>query len=289
MIYVGASGWSYEDWKGVVYPGGKTDQLEILSGLFKTLEINSTFYRPATAWMARSWAKKVAHLPDFLFTAKLWQRFTHGPNAAFSKEEVEAFNEGMKPLADAQRLGAVLAQFSFAFVDSPAARERLEHIAECFGRWPLVVEVRHASWAAPGALALILKLGYSLAATDQPMSKLSMPPVAKGPIGYMRLHGRNRRTWFKKNAGRDERYDYLYSPDEMQKFADEIRAMDEPAKKTFVFTNNHYGGQAVANALELRAILEGRRMNAPASLIETYPNLADFAEPIRAPRQGKLL
>ena len=289
MIYVGTSGWSYEDWKGIVYPAGRTDQLECLAGLFKALEINSTFYRPATAWMAKSWAKKVAGLPEFIFTAKLWQRFTHERNAKFSKEEVEAFNEGMKPLAQAGRLGAVLAQFSFAFVDAPEARERLERIAECFGRWPLVVEVRHASWAASEAFDFILKLGYSITATDQPMSKLSMPPVARGPIGYMRLHGRNRRTWFKKNAGRDEKYDYLYSPGQMRRFADEIRAMDEPAKKAFVFTNNHFRGQAVANALELRAILEDRKVPVSPTLLDAFPDLADFAEPQQTPRQGKLL
>ena len=290
MIAIGTSGWSYEDWRGTVYPAhGRVDGLTFLAEYFNVIEINSTFYRPPHADAARTWVKKVADRPEFVFTAKLWQRFTHGASPEFTDHEVRTFTEGIEPLAASGKLGAVLAQFSFAFEDHRAARARLKRIAECFGHWPLVLEVRHVSWSKPDALDFILSAGYSLAATDQPRTPRSMPPMAKGPIGYMRLHGRNRVAWFKKDAGRNERYDYLYTPEEMKSCAEAIKHTAANAKKTYVLANNHFRGQAVVNALQLRAMLENRKVAAPSSLIEAFPELGGFAQATDAPHQGRLI
>jgi len=291
-IWTGTSGWTYDDWRGVVYPERRdVDALRFLSAYFDAVEINSTFYRPADPRHAEGWLEKTADNERFLFTAKLWRRFTHDKSARFEDETARVFARGLQPLAGAGKLGALLAQFSFAFMDGARARERLARIRDAFGSWPLVLEVRHVSWSAPEAVAFIRELGYSLAQTDQPRSSKSMPilPASAGAIGYVRLHGRSR-AWFKKDSSRNEKYDYLYRPEQLQMFADLAKRTDETADKTFVFTNNHYRGQAAANALQLRFMLEGSRPSAPASLVEAYPELADFVNAEgSAGRQGTLL
>src|SRR5208283_627141 len=109
-IYVGTAGWSYPDWVGVVYPSprprGKS-QLSYLADYLDAVEINTSFYRPPPAAMSEKWLKQVAAKPGFLFTAKLWRRFTHERGAPWTPAEVEQFKRGMRPLREAQRLGAL--------------------------------------------------------------------------------------------------------------------------------------------------------------------------------------
>ena len=132
-IYVGTSGWYYEDWKGIVYPPGapsKFDQLEYMSGYFDAVEINNTFYRPPRPQYCERWLRSVSANPRFLFTLKLWQRFTHDRESPWSRKEADDFSEGIRPLADAGKLGAVLVQFPWSFVNSEENQRHLERISE---------------------------------------------------------------------------------------------------------------------------------------------------------------
>ena len=290
-IVVGTSGWVYEDWGGIVYPkGSQKDALTWMAQYFDALEINATFYRPPSPQAADGWVKKVADHPNFVFSVKLWQRFTHEKGASITRSDVETFTRGLEPLAAAGKLGCVLVQFSFGFVECPEARRRLAQIAKVFGRWPLALEVRHASWARPDALRFIRDCGYSLVQTDQPRSSRSMPNelVTTDEIGYVRLHGRSP-AWFKPKASRDEKYDFLYTTGQLKGFVDLAKRVAGEAKKTFVFTNNHYRGQAAANAVQLRSLLEDRRVAAPALLVAAFPHLASFTRPPEQGRQGTLL
>jgi uncharacterized protein YecE (DUF72 family) len=94
-------------------------------------------------------------------------------------------------------------------------------------------------------------------------------------VGYVRLHGRNYRDWFREKAGRDARYDYLYSEKELDPWLEKISEVTEAASSTYVITNNHFRGQAVVNALQIRSRIEGRKVEAPPGLVEHYPVLAD--------------
>jgi uncharacterized protein YecE (DUF72 family) len=276
-IRVGPAGWDYPDWRGVVYPAVKKkgfDPLAYLARYFRTIEINSTFYGPATAKTARSWSDRVAHNPAFRFTAKMWRRFTHERDAAFSADDVRAAREGLDVLAAAGRLGAVLLQFPWSFRNDGAANEWLRDLFGAFAGLPLVLEVRHASWSDPDVLEWLRERGVGLVNIDQPLFGSSLEPAAvvTSRVGYVRLHGRNYQEWFRQKATRDERYDYLYRADELEPWVARIRQIAAGATtgEVYAVTNNHHIGKAVVNAEMIEAMLTGARVPAPPELFARY-------------------
>src|SRR4051794_4003713 len=128
MIRVGPAGWSYQDWAGIVYPSPAPrgfDPLVYLSRYFDMIEVNSTFYGPASEKVARSWVKRVGHNRQFRFTAKLWQRFTHLRTEAWNTKDVASVRSGFDTLAAENLLGAVLVQFPWSFRSTDENREWL--------------------------------------------------------------------------------------------------------------------------------------------------------------------
>jgi uncharacterized protein YecE (DUF72 family) len=289
-IRVGPAGWHYDDWAGVVYPDPNPrgfDPLRYLAGYFDTVELNNTFYRPPVEKTARSWIRRVEDRADFRFTAKLYRRFTHQRKEAWTQAEVDEVRAGMAPMLEAGRLGALLLQFPWSFRRTDENREWLEDLAEAFGEFPRVVEVRHASWNVPEFYAELGARGIGFVNVDQPLYRDSIAPSARSTAaaGYVRVHGRNYHDWFREAAGRDERYDYLYTPDELEPWAARTREIaEEPeTEDVFVVTNNHYRGKAVANALMLRSMAEHRVVAGPPPLFDAYPEVLEgYAEP-RAP------
>ena len=275
MIRFGVAGWDYQDWWGRVYPAAKPrgfDPLAYLARYFDTIEINSTFYRPASARSATNWVKRVAHNRDFKFTAKLWQRFTHERDRAWSRDDVTITQEGLDPLADAGRLGCVLAQFPWSFKRTPESREWLDDVLSAFARFPLALEVRHASWNVPEFYTSLAERGVSVVNIDQPVFKNSIKPGARvtAGLGYVRLHGRNYENWFRDDAEPHERYDYLYSADELKPWLERIHEVAERTRETYVIANNHYEGQGAANAAMLRKLYGAANVEVPPALEETY-------------------
>lgn len=275
MIRFGVAGWDYPDWWGRVYPPTKPrgfDPLAYLARYFDTIEINSTFYRPASARSGAGWAKRVAHNRDFKFTAKLWQRFTHQRDTAWSSDEVALAQEGLKPLADAGRLGCLLTQFPWSFKRTPESREWLDDVLAAFAQFPLAVEVRHSSWNVPEFYASLSDRGVGVVNIDQPVFKHSIKPGAQvtADLGYVRLHGRNYENWFREDAEPHERYDYLYSADELKPWLDRVHEVAARARETYVITNNHYAGQGAANAAMLRKLYGADNVEVPPELEERY-------------------
>ena len=287
MIRYGPAGFQYKDWEGVVYPPDaprKFDQLAYLAHYFGTVEINSTFYGPARPKTVESWIRRVEHNPDFRFTAKLYQRFTHQRKTAWTKDEVAEVRAGMDPMLAAGRLGALLLQFPWSFRRNEQNREWLADVVKTFGDYPLVLEVRHATWNVPEFYEELAERGIGFVNIDQPLFRNSIKPsaVATSHVGYVRVHGRNYKDWFRENAGRDARYDYLYPPGELKPWAERTQelAEDPATEDVFVVTNNHYRGKAVANALMLQAMVEGKPQPAPPSLVAEYADaLKGYATP----------
>jgi uncharacterized protein YecE (DUF72 family) len=286
MIRVGPAGWSYPDWEGRVYPRKKPagfHPLRQLARWFDCVEVNSSFYAVPSARNCAHWAELVQERPRFRFTAKLQQIFTHEPLAEDASERdaaVRAFHAGLQPLDDAKRLAAVLVQFPRSFRRSPESEARLRWIAETFGGWPLVLELRQRSWFAPEPLALVRALGYTLCGIDLPEgaerpseAELAGEPLRPRPLSYLRLHGRNAAAWFDPRAGRDQKYDYLYAPDELREIVRATRRLAQGADETYVITNNHFSGKAVANALEILAELGGGPVLGPVELLDAFPRL----------------
>jgi uncharacterized protein YecE (DUF72 family) len=291
-IHVGPAGWSYADWRGRVFPenaGSKFDTLSLVAKYFDTAEINSSFYHPPTPETARSWLRRIARNPRFIFTAKLYRAFTHERGKATAEDE-KLFREGVNPLMEAEKLGAVLIQFPWSFKNDLEERVYLEQLCGRFRDYPLVVELRHESWDHPRVLQTLEDLGVGLCDIDQPQFANSIKPAAEvtSPIGYVRLHGRNYQNWFREDANVVERYDYLYSRDELDPWIERIRQVADKAKRTFVITNNHARGQSLANAFEIMAQMEEARVPGPAKLVETYPRLMESVKPDDEDQQGSL-
>ena len=283
-IHVGTAGWSYKDWYGIVYPekpGKDFKELDFLATMFNTVEVNSTFYKPANAFMGSAWVRKVAHNPDFLFTLKLWQRFTH-QRTPYSATDVKTYLDGIDPIAEAGKLGALLIQFPWSFKNTEHDRKWMAGLFKTFNGYPLVVELRHGTWDIPPTYDFLNNHNVGFASIDQPVigDSIEPKPVQTGNIGYVRLHGRNYKNWFPpKNTKPDEkigagaRYDYLYNENEITTWAQNSKEVSKKATQTFVIQNNHPWGQAVANSIQLKAALGEAVENVPETLIKRYPVL----------------
>ena len=283
MIHIGPAGWSYKDWEGTVYPqkpGKNFDPLEYLARFFNTIEINSSFYRPPTPSTTKAWANRVSANKQFSFSAKLHRLFTHERGKATKKDEKE-FHDGMKPLLKAGKLGALLLQFPWSFKNTVDDRVYLAELLEKFSQYPLVLEVRHASWNTPAMYEWLEERSVGICNIDQPVFSKSIRPAAltTSPVGYVRLHGRNYQNWFREKAPRDERYNYLYSHDELDPWLKRIKDVAKHTRETYVITNNHFRGQAVVNALEIDASLKEKPVPAPEPLFAIYPRLTESATP----------
>ena len=281
MIRIGPAGWSYKDWEGVVYPKTrpKPDPLTYLSSYFDTIEINSTFYRIPSEKSAKSWAEKVRRNPKFRFTVKLHRNFTHDRENVASEDEA-AFRRGIEPLLESDRLGAVLVQFPYSFHNRPENRAWIGSLAETFPDYPLVIEIRHASWDKPAVYRRLEELKMGFCNIDQPQVSYSIGRTARrtGPVGYLRLHGRNEKNWFKQGIPPEARYDYLYNNEELAEIAGRAEKIASGAKEFYAITNNHFQGQAVTNALQLRAALELRKVRIPEPLTAAYPELDEIKD-----------
>ncbi len=316
-VRIGTSGWHYPTgegtWNGGFYPAGARrsgkgafDELRYYAEHFDTVEVNSTFYGQPRAEVTRGWTERTP--PGFEFSVKLYQKFTHprmfreaalarAPGttgtlldllAAVTPADVDEFRRGVAPLADAGRLGMVLAQFPPSFKATPLAREYLHALLQALGEYPLAVELRHRSWsdAFGDTLDLLNAHRAALVQIDEPRFRMSIAqnrlPNITGAY-YMRLHGRNAAGWWRP-AHRDQRYNYLYSAAELQEFAEAAGAAATLVRKAYVYTNNHFSSKAVVNAVMLKAQL-GQPIEGefPDVLVERYPELREALARGRGP------
>jgi uncharacterized protein YecE (DUF72 family) len=269
--------------------------------------VNSTFYGQPRADVTRKWAQRTPS--DFEFSVKLYQQFTHPrmfrerlagavPDSAAHDEalidalahpndaDLDAFRRGVDPLASSGRLGALLAQFPASFKATAAARDYLTWLLRAFADFPVAVELRHRSWS--DAIGEMLQLLNSFKAAwvqiDEPKFRFSIRqnylPNVQG-FYYMRLHGRNAAKWWRHEKSED-RYDYLYSAEELEEFSETATAAKQLVKKLYLYTNNHFSAKSVANAAMIKQQLgEPIEGEYPPEFIERYPQLSGVLTPSR--------
>jgi uncharacterized protein YecE (DUF72 family) len=281
------------------------DELRFYAEHFDTVEVNSTFYGQPRADVTRGWAAKTP--PGFDFSLKLYQKFTHpkmfreaalkrAPGAEgtlldllaqVTQSDIDDYRAGIDPLAEAGKLGALLAQFPASFKDTPASRDYLAQLRRAFADYPVAVELRHRSWsdAVGDTLAMLNGFDAAWVQIDEPKFRFSirqnyLPNITS--FYYMRLHGRNAGQWW-RHEHRDDRYNYLYSAGELQEFADVAGAASELVKKSYLYTNNHFSAKSVVNAVMLKAQL-GQPIDGeyPPQLVERYPEISGLVT-VRAP------
>jgi uncharacterized protein YecE (DUF72 family) len=283
-LRVGPAGWHYPDWDGTVYPpsaGSRFDHLGFLADYFDTVEINSSFYAPPKPQDAARWAERVRKNPRFRFTAKAWQKLTHelrDPAELSFTQDCDTVRRALSPLAETNMLGAVLLQFPWSFRNTGENTGYLERLFRTLRDFALVLEVRHSSWNDPATFALLRDSSVGFCNIDQPVIGASLNPTAivTSRVGYFRLHGRNYATWFKEEAGRDARYDYLYLKPEIREITGLVRKIEKEAGETYTITNNHFRGQAIVNAIQILEELDPVPPAIPPQLISCYPG--QFAE-----------
>jgi len=306
-VRIGTSGWNYPKgrgtWNGIFYPdqvggkrrGAKFDDLAFYAEHFDTVEINSTFYRVPSAAMARGWVDRTP--PGFEFSLKLFQKFTHP--AMFERatgadpfdlggKDVDAFRAGLDPLASSGKLGALLAQFPASFKNEPGSRGYLEWLLQAFKDYPVAVELRHRTWSDDPAdtMQLLGAYGAALAQIDEPKFRQSirqsfLPNVRT--FYYLRLHGRNAAEWWTHQSSED-RYNYLYSAEELAPFSEAAQAASREVKKAYLYANNHFSAKSVANAAILKHQLGQPLPGAyPEAFVESYPDLKGLVKLLPPP------
>jgi uncharacterized protein YecE (DUF72 family) len=326
-LRIGTSGWNYPSgpgkWNGIFYPATRSkragtdrfDELRFYAEHFDTVEVNSTFYGQPRAEVARGWAERTP--AEFDFSLKLYQKFTHprmfkeaalkrapGAEGALldllaevTQSDIDEFKAGIEPLAAAGKLGALLAQFPASFKDTAGTRDYLAQVLRAFQDYPVAVELRHRSWsdAIGDTLATLNGFNAAWVQIDEPKFRFSirqnyLPNITS--FYYMRLHGRNAAEWW-RHEHRDDRYNYLYSGEELREFSETVGAANELVKKSYLYTNNHFSAKSVVNAVMLKAQLgqpiEGEY---PPELVERYAEIRDLvtvSSPAPARRPSRLL
>jgi uncharacterized protein YecE (DUF72 family) len=287
-LHVGTSGWHYPGgrgtWNGIFYPEPRRrprgfDELAFYAERFNTVEVNATFYGQPRAAVSGGWVARTP--PGFDFAVKLHQTLTHGglsPDHVALAGDVDLFKRGIEPLAAAGRLGPLLAQFPAGFKDTPEARNHLAWLLDAFRDYAVAVELRHRSWSDHRVDIFDLLHTYGAAWTqiDEPKFRFSirqdLMPNTKA-FYYLRLHGRNAAEWWDHEQAED-RYNYLYSEAELKPFAEAVRTARALVKKQYVYLNNHFAAQAVADAAVIRHLLDDPvTAPMPTELVRRYPML----------------
>jgi uncharacterized protein YecE (DUF72 family) len=257
-ILIGTSGFSYDDWRGTFYPDQlpSSDFLSFYSGEFPAVELNFSYYRIPEPAQCRRMLEKSAYRVEFV--VKAFQGLTHELTDESLSEILPKFKASIAPFWHEGRLGAVLLQFPQGFHYRTESRVYLESLIKGLSPLPLCVEFRQRDWVRDSVFTTLTKLQAGFVCVDEPPLRGLLPPLAEATagIGYIRFHGRNRSKWYTGDT--KERYDYLYSDDELREWLPRVSAIANKTERIFIFFNNHRRGQAIANARMMRDLLNAQ-------------------------------
>jgi uncharacterized protein YecE (DUF72 family) len=236
-VLLGTCGWSYAEWEGILYPYAQ-NKLKQYSQIFRTAEIDSTFYALPTQGTVLGWARNTPR--DFVFSAKLPQTITHkkaiDPDRGV-EGDLKRFLEAMKPLIEAGKLACVLVQLP-GFL-----RSDLERLGSFFSLLPddqrFAVEFRHNSWLQEETFKLLTEHNVAYTVVDEPL----LPPEVHvtADIAYLRWHGRGAKPWF----------NYKYSQEQLTEWVPKVNEAAGKAEKVLGYFNNHFHGYAPENCLQM--------------------------------------
>lgn len=271
----GTSGWSHPDWNPAVYPTIKPrgfHPLEYLSQHLDMVEIDTSFDRPLRPELSKLWLRKVAGRENFLFSAILGKQFTY--ERQLDPAAIQVFKDGLWPLRNTCKLGCLLMRFPWCFRFTKENRDFVIELRRAFHEFPLVAEMRHASWTLDEALGTLMDYRIGFCNVDQPRGARATPPgaIITAPIGYVRLLGRNGNDWTEEQTAAD----YLYTPRELGQWQDRLERLRIHTNATFVVAANHVGGKAAVNAMQLKAMLG--EVSAP--LPRRVPAMPQKREPV---------
>jgi uncharacterized protein YecE (DUF72 family) len=305
-VRIGTCSWADDALSKHFYPKGLAagERLGYYAQYFDTVEVDSTYYRLPAEDMVQRWVERTPD--DFVMHVKAFGLMTRHPvklealppdlrdeaptddrgrverpSREFRGEVFRRFLEALEPLRSAGKLGGILFQFPSYVVHKDRSLDYLHWAREQIGDDEMLVEFRHVSWLDDEhrgeTLRFLEELGATHVIVDAPRiegAKNVTPTVLAltSPTAYVRFHGRNAETWNKRGGSASERFDYLYSDDELQEWVGPLRELAEGAEQAYAFFNNNAtspdgrGGrmaQAAANARELQRLLQAA--NVPVS------------------------
>jgi len=243
-LYMGTSGWSYNEWAGVFYPSGSTNKLSYYAKFFRSVEVDSTFYAYPTTGLVHGWARYTP--PEFVFSAKLPKVITHDKRLEVERgveTDLIRFLGLMKPLIESGKLGPLLIQLppsSTEEKDFDRVKKFLEITPEDV---MFAIEFRHPSWLRQRVWDLLAQHNVANTIVDEPL----LPPdeIVTADFAFIRWHGRGSRPW----------YNYRYSEKELTPWVPKVKEVASRTKKIFGYFNNHFHGFAVENSLKMLQLL----------------------------------
>lgn len=239
-IYIGTSGWDYDDWVGPLY-SSERGLFTQYSRTFNTTEINSTFYSLPSERFLKNLA---SYAPQgFKFSLKMYKGITHKKllNPKTSRKELELFLKAVRPMKELGKLGAILVQMP------PKTRDEIPWFEEFLKLLPadykFAVEFRDQSWLSDDIIETLRKNGIAYTVVDEPL----LPPVTHvtADFAYIRWHGRGERPW----------YYYHYSIEELKQWVPKINDLSLKVRTIYGYFNNHFRGFAPHNALQMLFLL----------------------------------
>lgn len=311
-VVIGTCSWSDRTMIERWYPRQSSSaeaRLRYYAARYDTVEVDSTFYGLPQRRNAENWVARTP--PGFTFHVKAYGMMTQhevdvrslhpdlrdynhelstkgrvrNPERRMVERAFEIFTSELEPLREAGKMGGVLMQFP-AYVTATDAERTREYLAYLewaqaqLGDAPMLVEFRHPSWVTGAQLertmGFLADNGMTYVSVDAPQfpNASTIPPVtaATSQWSYVRLHGRNRDMYFARTASAADRFDYLYTPDELQEWAGPISSLAEETDRTWVMFNNCKYDYAPRNAREMAAIL--------GDLVAPRPGGAPTGEPV---------
>ena len=261
MIHIGTSGYSFKDWKGVFYPVKITNDkmLSFYAQHFNLVEINFTYYAIPKPQTFERMIEKTP--PDFYFTVKANSGMTH--NRIDNKSVFDQFETAIQPLIEANKFKGILAQFPWSFKNTENNRKYLKFLKDRLAEYPLIVEFRHISWISEALFGFLRDLDISYCAVDEPDLPGLVPPkvLATTDLGYVRFHGRNTKTWWGGDSA--QRYNYLYTEQELKDWTPKLKQLAASTEETYVFFNNCHAGYAAKNAKTMQDMLQQDMFESP--------------------------
>jgi uncharacterized protein YecE (DUF72 family) len=265
-VFLGTSGWSYKEWEGPFYQKGEKTKLRAYCRVFKTAEIDSTWYRYPSKGTVMGWLRYSPS--EFVFTAKLPKLITHDKKLGLKGDvqaDLEAFFELMRPLQLGGKLGCFLIQLPPSYDYNP------ENLEEFFKKldpvFRFAVEFRHLSWMREETWQLLSKYKVAYANVDEPL--LAPEVHLTADFAYFRWHGRGDDPWF----------DYKYTTEELDRWVPEVEEAAKKVKRVYGYFNNHFHGYAPENCLylvEKLGVLSDQQRIARKKLGTKQAGLNDF-------------